>query len=90
MPILMVCRPMSSGSGIGIYRNWNSDGPSMPQVYEKLDFQEKSSQLWDFKAYSPQVVSIGLGTNYLSAGDSKNLRPPLDSARYVSSYLQFI
>jgi hypothetical protein len=84
--IEIVCRPMSSG----IYRNWNSDGPSMPQVYEKLDFQEKSSQLGDFTAYSPQVVSIGLGTNDLNAGDSKNLCLPFDSARYVSSYLQFI
>src|SRR5215211_83235 len=30
---------LSSVSGIGIYRNWNSDGPTMPQVYEKADFQ---------------------------------------------------
>jgi hypothetical protein len=30
---------MSSVSGIGIYRNWNSDGPTMPRVYEKADFR---------------------------------------------------
>src|SRR5215217_1536351 len=30
---------LSSVSGIGIYRNWNSDGPAMPDVYEKIDFQ---------------------------------------------------
>ena len=24
---------LSSVSGIGDYRNWNSDGPTMPQVY---------------------------------------------------------
>ncbi|MCU7550204.1 hypothetical protein OCK74_13865 [Chitinophagaceae bacterium LB-8] len=27
-------------SGIGVYRNWNSDGPTMPQVYEAAIFQE--------------------------------------------------
>src|SRR4051812_10995903 len=31
---------LSSVSGIGVYRTWNADGPSMPQVYEKVDFQE--------------------------------------------------
>ncbi|MFD1875145.1 SGNH/GDSL hydrolase family protein [Hymenobacter bucti] len=81
---------LSSVSGIGIYRNWNSEGPNMPQVYEKLDFQEKGTRQWDFKTYSPQVVSIALGTNDLSAGDGKTSRLPFDSTRYVSSYLQFI
>lgn len=81
---------LSSVSGIGIYRNWNSDGPNMPQVYEKLDFQENGTRQWDFKTYSPQVVSIALGTNDLSNGDGKTPRLPFDSTRYVSSYLQFI
>jgi hypothetical protein len=81
---------LSSVSGIGVYRTWNTDGPSMPQVYEKLDFQENSTQQWDFKTYSPRVVSIALGTNDLSTGDGKKPRLPFDSARYVSSYIQFI
>lgn len=29
---------LSSVSGIAAYRNWNSDGPAMPEVYEKVDF----------------------------------------------------
>ena len=81
---------LSSVSGIGIYRNWNSDGPNMPQVYEKLDFQEQSSVRWNFATYSPKVVSIALGTNDLSAGDGKTPRLPFDSARYVNTYLDFI
>ncbi len=81
---------LSSVSGIGMYRNWNSDGPTMPQVYEKLDFQAQSAQQWNFATYSPQVVSIALGTNDLSNGDGKTPRLPFDSARYVSTYLQFI
>src|SRR5215203_116749 len=30
---------LSSVSGIGIYRTWNKEEPSMPQVYDKTDFQ---------------------------------------------------
>ena len=81
---------LSSVSGIGVYRNWNSDGPTMPQVYEKIDFQEKNPQRWDFAAYSPKVVSIALGTNDLSNGDGKTPRLPFDSASYVGNYVQFV
>jgi lysophospholipase L1-like esterase len=81
---------LSSVSGIGIYRNWNSAGPTMPEVYEKLDFQAQNPQYWNFATYTPQVVSIALGTNDLSAGDGKTPRPSFDSARYVGAYLQFI
>lgn len=80
---------LSSVSGIGVYRNWNSDGPTRPQVYEHTDFQAQNPHQWDFATYSPQVVSIALGTNDLRAGDSKTPRLPFDSARYVSSYVQF-
>lgn len=81
---------LSSVSGIGLYRNWNSDGPAMPQVYEKIDFQDQNPQRWNFATYSPHVVSIALGTNDLSAGDGKSPRLPFDSARYVSHYLDFL
>lgn len=81
---------LSSVSGIGIYRNWNSDGPTMPQVYEKTDFQEKGTQPWEFAAYSPKVVSIALGTNDFSRGDGKRERLPFDSARFVNAYVPFV
>ncbi len=81
---------LSSVSGIGVYRNWNSDGPTMPQVYEKVDFQEQNPQRWDFDTYSPKVVSIALGTNDFSTGDGKKGRLPFDSTRFVTAYVEFI
>ncbi|QMU28028.1 SGNH/GDSL hydrolase family protein [Adhaeribacter radiodurans] len=81
---------LSSVSGIGIYRNWNSNEPTMPQVYGKPDFQVNNPQSWDFTTYSPQVVSIALGTNDFSNGDGKKERLPFDSARFVSNYIAFV
>lgn len=80
---------VSGVSGIGIYRNWNSDGPTMPQVYQNTDFQP-TGPLWNFKTYSPKVVSIALGTNDFSAGDGKKKRLPFDSAVFVREYIRFI
>ncbi len=81
---------MSSVSGIGIYRNWNSDGPTMPQVYEKADFQDYSTRLWDFTQYSPQIVSIALGTNDYSDGDGIRERLPFDPEVFVVNYIKFV
>lgn len=81
---------LSSVSGIGMYRNWNSDGPTMPQVYEKNDFQDRSTRIWDFKPYNPSVVSIALGTNDFSNGDGKRVRLPFDSAAFVRHYILFV
>jgi hypothetical protein len=81
---------VSGVSGIGIYRTWNMDGPSMPQVYEKSDFQLESQGMWKFENYKPDVVSIALGTNDLSRGDGKHARPPFDSAVFVSGYIKFV
>jgi len=81
---------VSGVSGIGIYRTWNMDGPSMPQVYEKSDFQLESQRMWKFENYKPDVVSIALGTNDLSRGDGKQVRAPFDSAIFVSGYIKFV
>ena len=81
---------LSAVSGIGIYRNWNSDGPTMPQVYEKANFFSNTRQSWNFSAYTPQVVSIALGTNDFSDGDGVNPRKPFDSAAFVNQYIQFV
>ncbi|MDB5199067.1 MAG: family lipase [Chitinophagaceae bacterium] len=81
---------LSSISGVGIYRNWHSDGPAMPEVYEKTDFQKNNTILWNFKAYTPQVVSIALGTNDFSNGDGLKKRDPFDSSIFVSSYIKFV
>jgi lysophospholipase L1-like esterase len=81
---------LSSVSGIGVYRNWNSDGPTMPQVYEQRDFQPAGSAKWNFATWSPDVVSIALGTNDFSRGDGKKERLPFDSAWFVTAYIQFV
>ena len=81
---------LSSVSGIGIYRNWNSDGPTMPQVYDKADFFAEGSRLWNFETYTPDIVSIALGTNDFSNGDGIRPRSPFDSAIFVSTYINFV
>lgn len=81
---------LTSVSGIGAYRNWNSDGPSMPQVFEKLDFQEKGTRMWNFKTYRPKIVSIALGTNDLSNGDGKKPRKAFDATAFIDSYVKFV
>jgi hypothetical protein len=81
---------LSSVSGIGIYRNWNSDGPTMPQVYEKADLRPDSRRPWDFSRYQPRIVSISLGTNDYSNGDGKHERLPFDSTVFVTRYIQFV
>ncbi|HMQ89291.1 MAG TPA: GDSL-type esterase/lipase family protein [Flavilitoribacter sp.] len=81
---------LSSISGYGVYRNWNSDGPPVPQVYGKTDFQDNSSRMWDFGTYSPTIVSIALGTNDMSNGDGKKPRLPFDSTTFVNRYVDFV
>jgi mannobiose 2-epimerase len=81
---------VSGVSGIGIYRTWNADHPSMDKLYEQTDFSEKSTHKWNFKSQSPQIVSIALGTNDLSRGDGKNSRLPFDSAVFVNRYVAFV
>lgn len=81
---------VNSVSGIGMYRNWNSNGPTMPQVYEKLGLQYNDPTNWNFNTYSPTIVSIALGTNDFSRGDGKTARQPFDSAAFVLAYVQFV
>jgi hypothetical protein len=81
---------ISGVSGIGIYRTWNMEEPSMPQVYEKADFVRNSERPWDFSKYKPDIVSIALGTNDLSNGDGQHPRLPFDSATFVTEYIMFV
>jgi hypothetical protein len=81
---------LSSVSGIGIYRNWNSDGPTMPQVYDYTNLLDDKNGSWDFSKFNPAIVSIALGTNDFSNGDGKKARLPFDSALFVSNYIQFV
>ncbi len=87
---------ISAVSGIGMYINWNSDGPTMPQVYENTRFENgrldflKGNNNWDFSKNIPDVVSIALGTNDFSGGDGINKRLAFDSFMFIGKYVQFV
>ncbi|MGE5521515.1 MAG: GDSL-type esterase/lipase family protein [Candidatus Dadabacteria bacterium] len=81
---------LSSISGYGIYRTWNRERPSLPLVYEKVDFQESNPQLWDFKTFTPKIVTIALGTNDISEGDHQVKRDPFDTSRFINAYVSFV
>ncbi|MGZ5287580.1 MAG: SGNH/GDSL hydrolase family protein, partial [Flavisolibacter sp.] len=80
---------LNSVSGIGIYRNWNSNGPDMPDVYEQNHFRAEGKP-YTFTKFQPAIISIALGTNDLSNGDGKTPRLPFDSATYVRDYVKFV
>jgi len=81
---------LSSVSGIGVYRNWNSLSPVMPEVYKNLYLNTDSTKRYDFSSYTPDLVSICLGTNDMSLGDGEHERLPFDSAAFVSAYINFV
>lgn len=81
---------LSAVSGIGIYRCWNVDCPAMPDVYESLHLGADSTHQWDFNQWTPDIVSIALGTNDFSDGDGVHERKPFDAAIFVQRYLSFI
>jgi len=82
---------LSSVSGIGMHRNWNSPGPVMPDVYSGVYMEyTKNPVPWDFSKYTPDLVVIALGTNDFSKGDGKEPRPALDGDAFVNDYTHFI
>ena len=81
---------ISAISGAGIYRNWNSDGPTVPQQYENAFLNTDSTNKWNFSSYVPDIVTIALGTNDISNGDGKIARLPFDKTKYITAYKKFI
>jgi lysophospholipase L1-like esterase len=81
---------LSSISGAGIYRNWNSNGRTVPQQYEHAYLRMDSVRKWDFSAFVPDLVCIALGTNDLSPGDGSTPRLAFDSAVFVREYVNFL
>ncbi|UMY65398.1 SGNH/GDSL hydrolase family protein [Flavobacterium sp. HJ-32-4] len=83
---------LSSVSGMGMYRNWNtenSESEIMPEVYGKLALRESDTRPFD-ATFQPDVVTICLGTNDLSAGDGKKPRTPFDAKQFTDNYIAFI
>jgi lysophospholipase L1-like esterase len=81
---------LSSVSGIGIIRNWNSPGPTMPDVYNNTYLNMNSTSKWDARNFVPDLVSICLGTNDFSDGDGSYERVELDSAEFIAEYIRFV
>ncbi|MEO5583761.1 MAG: GDSL-type esterase/lipase family protein [Saprospiraceae bacterium] len=81
---------LSSVSGIGIYRCWNIDCQAMPDVYDNLQLGTDSTKRWDFSRWTPDIVSICLGTNDFSDGDGIHERKPFDSVIFIHRYMDFI
>jgi hypothetical protein len=71
-------------------RNWNSPGPTMPEVYENLYLNKDSNSFWDAASFVPDLVSICLGTNDFSDGDGSYERSELDSDKFVADYIAFV
>jgi lysophospholipase L1-like esterase len=82
---------LSSVSGIGIYRNWNvENGPTMPMVYENRYLNTDATKKWDFSSFTPDIVSIALGTNDFSNGDGIHERHPFDAVLFTTTYIKFV
>jgi lysophospholipase L1-like esterase len=76
-------------SGAGIYRNWNSETPTVPQQYDNAYLNTDNTHLWKFDT-APDVVSIALGTNDLSRGDGKTPRAAFNATTFINEYVKFI
>lgn len=81
---------LSAVSGIGMYRNWNGEGPDMPEVYDNLYLNTENKAKWNPKKHNPDLVSICLGTNDFSDGDGTNERKPFDPRLFVNEYVAFV
>lgn len=66
-------------SGIGVYRSYGGNAPTMPQRYD--DAVPDDDSAWNFSRYQPQVVVLNLGTN-----DFYNGNP---GQPYVDAYVSF-
>ncbi len=83
---------LSSVSGYGMYRNWNtekSEETILPDVYNNLFLNGNGKTDFD-NSYQPDLVSICLGTNDFSDGDGKKPRLPFDKDKYIGNYIEFI
>lgn len=82
---------LSAFSGIGIYRNSHGDSPVMRDIYPSAFLSPNpNSPRWDFNRFTPDIVSICLGTNDFSGGDGPTPRAPFDPSQFIPAYVDFI
>ncbi|HET6345686.1 MAG TPA: GDSL-type esterase/lipase family protein, partial [Myxococcota bacterium] len=83
-----------SYSNKGVYRNLfpQRDSTTLPQLYDRIEPHDGAP--WDFTAWQPDAVIIGLGgTDFdaLGGSGSKAYRlPPPDEAAFVRAYADFL
>ena len=77
-------------SGRGMYRNFNlSKTNTLPDIFPLIFPDKAESKQWDMKNYIPDVIVIKLGTNDFF-GESRSPIQVVDSAAYVTAYLNFV
>lgn len=82
---------LSAFSGIGIYRNSQGDSPVMRDIYPSAFLSPNpNSPRWDFNQFTPDIVSICLGTNDFSDGSEPSPRAPFDPLQFIPAYVDFI
>ena len=82
---------ISAVSGMGVYRNWNSDTPTFVDVYESTFLaNQPDDPAWNFESFPADIVTILLGTNDLSEGDGITPRQPFDAAQFITRYVELI
>lgn len=78
-------------SGIGIYRSTRDEYPVMKDIYESAFLgPDPSSPRWDFSMFTPEYVSICLGTNDFSEGGGMTPRAPFDPEKFIPAYIDFL
>ena len=78
-------------SGMGMYRNWNTDGPVMKDVYESMKLSpDATTERFVYGAYKPDLIITCVGSNDLSDGDGVTPRLPFDSTKFINAYLDFM
>lgn len=78
-------------SGMGMYRNWNTDGPVMKDVYESIALSpDTTTERIDYGSFRPDVIAICVGANDLSDGDGMTPRLPFDTTKFIEAYLSFM
>jgi len=82
---------LSSVSGMGISRNWNTDGPTMNSTYSSVSIDPSNvNDQWDFSKHADLVV-IALGTNDFSDGDNPEKPRPLpNEEKFKEEYTKLI
>ncbi len=83
---------LSSISGNGIYRNWNSEPEeetSFIPKYNNLYLNTNDTTPFN-DDFQPHVLTICLGTNDLSDGDGKKPRTPFNKSLFIEKYISLL